>query len=55
MWRELMITTYFDTNLNLEELIVDLPASPTLESILVQVRRCGDKAILVESLRYESR
>ena len=50
-----MITTYLDIDLNLEELIVDLPASPTMESILVHVRRCGDKAILVEPARYESR
>ena len=38
-----MITTYMDLNLNLEELIdYYLPASPTMESILVhvpQVRR----------------
>jgi hypothetical protein len=50
-----MMTTYLDTNLDLEELIVDLPASPTMESILVHVRRCGDKAILIEPFRYESR
>ena len=50
-----MMTTYTDLNQNLEELIVDLPASPTMESLLVHVRRCGDKAILIEPARNESR
>jgi hypothetical protein len=50
-----MISLFAEKSIVLEGLTFELPASPTLIAIYVQVRRCGDKALLIEPPQYKSR
>lgn len=44
-----------DANMIVEVLAFELPDSPTLASVLVEVRRCGDKALIIHQPQYSNR
>ena len=44
-----------DASMVVEVLAFELPDSPTLASVLVEVRRCGDKALIIHQPQYSNR
>jgi hypothetical protein len=50
-----MISTTTDKSITLDLVAFDLPDSPTLRSVFVAVRHCGDKAIVVQQPQFRSK